>query len=78
VVERYLRAFGPAMTVDLQWWTGWTMSATRTAVHALHAVEVSLDDGGTGWVMPDDVAPADHAGPSVALLPSLDPSPMGW
>jgi hypothetical protein len=43
---------------------------------------VSLDGGGTGWLLPDDVdeagASARHAGPWAALLPVLDPTVMGW
>jgi hypothetical protein len=42
------------------------------------AVEVSLDGGATGWVLPDDVEPAPEPGPWAALLPVLDPTVMGW
>ena len=48
------------------------------AAPALGAVEVSLDGGGTGWVLPDDVDPEDDVEPWAALLPVLDPTVMGW
>ena len=51
---RYLRAFGPVTTADVQWWTGWTAGATRAALAACDAVEVDLDGGRTGWMLPDD------------------------
>src|SRR5690606_8597021 len=41
-------------------------------------VEVSLDGGGTGWVLPDDTEPVDPVEPWAALLPTLDPTTMGW
>ena len=42
------------------------------------AVEVALDGGGTGWVLPDDVDPVPTVEPWAALLPVLDPTVMGW
>jgi hypothetical protein len=32
----------------------------------------------TGAVLPDDLQPAPAPEPWVALLPALDPTPMGW
>ena len=74
---RWLRAFGPATTVDLRWWTGWTVATTKAALADCAAVEVALDDG-LGWVAPGDEDPVEPAGPWVALLPGLDPTTMGW
>jgi Winged helix DNA-binding domain len=77
MVEAWLRAFGPGTEQDLKWWLGSTLTAVRRALADVKAVAVDLD-GRTGYVMPDDVdAPAPLA-PWVALLPSLDPTTMGW
>lgn len=32
----------------------------------------------TGWVFPDDVEPVAEVRPWAALLPTLDPTTMGW
>jgi hypothetical protein len=77
LATRWLRRFGPATTVDLQWWMGWTATLTRKALADCGAVEVELTDG-PGWVAPDDEEPAEPAGEWIAVLPSLDPTTMGW
>jgi hypothetical protein len=38
---------------------------------------VALDEG-TGHVLPGDTAPPPDDEPWAALLPALDPTPMGW
>ena len=81
LVERLLRTFGPATEDDLTWWLGSTKGAVRTALADIDATPVALDDGSTGWVATDDTvdlvaAPAIE--PWVALLPTLDPTTMGW
>lgn len=78
LAQAYLRAFGPATRDDLKWWAGWTVATTTAALADTDAVEVSLDGGGTGFLLPDDLDPVDDPGPSVALLPGLDPTTMGW
>lgn len=78
LVRRWLRRFGPGTTVDLKWWLGSTLTAVRQALRDVDAVEVSLDGGGSGWVLPDDVDPVGPVEPWVALLPALDPTTMGW
>ncbi|MFH9069434.1 winged helix DNA-binding domain-containing protein [Streptomyces alboflavus] len=77
LARRYLYAFGPATVDDLKWWTGWTLTDARKALAAVGARDVDLDDGGTGCLAPDDEAPVPAAEPWVALLPGLDPTPMG-
>ena len=77
LARRYLASFGPATTNDIKWWTGWTVTQTRAALAAVDAAEVALAET-TGWVLPDDVEPARAPAPWAALLPSLDPTTMGW
>jgi hypothetical protein len=77
LARRYLHSFGPATTADLQWWAGWPLALTRAAVTATGAAEVDLEEG-TGWVLPDDDGPLAEPHPWVALLPTLDPTTMGW
>jgi len=77
LLRRWLRAFGPGTIADVRWWTGWTARLSTTTLHTLGAVEVELDEG-TGYVLPDDEDAFEDPGPWVALLPSLDPTVMGW
>ena len=78
LADAYLRAFGPATTTDVQWWTGWTKGATTKALAAAAAEPVALSDGGAAWVAAGDTEPVEPAEPWVALLPGLDPTTMGW
>ena len=73
LVSAYLRAFGPVSETDVAWWTGWALGVTRKAVAATGAVEVD------GLLLhPEDTDEVAGTEPSVALLPALDPTPMGW
>jgi Winged helix DNA-binding domain len=77
LARRWLAAFGPAPAADLQWWAGWTGAQTKAALAGLPVTEVDLD-GQPGIVLADDLEfPAEPA-PGAALLPALDPTPMGW
>lgn len=78
VAGHYLRSFGPVTENDLRWWTGWAAVQARQALADLGALEVDIEDGGTGYLHPEDVDPVDHTQPWVALLPSLDSTTMGW
>lgn len=78
LVRRWLRTFGPGTEADLVWWLGATKGAVRRALADVAAVGVTLDGGGTGWLLPDDVEPAPPVEPWAALLPVLDPTVMGW
>jgi hypothetical protein len=53
------------------------MGETRKALAGLSTVEVALD-GGTGFMLAGDDAPMKAPKSWVALLPGLDPTPMGW
>ena len=77
LARRYLDRFGPVTTEDVRWWTGWPVTATRTALADVAAEEVDVGDG-PGWVLPGDGEEAADPGPWVAALPSLDPTTMGW
>ncbi len=77
LVRRWLATFGPGTEADLVWWLGSTKTAVRAALADVAAVEVGLDGGATGWVLPDD-QPDPPVEPWAALLPVLDPTVMGW
>jgi len=77
LARRWLLAFGPAPVSDLQWWTGWTAGQARAALGQLGTAKVDLD-GTPGVVLAGDEDPEPATGPWAALLPALDPTPMGW
>jgi Winged helix DNA-binding domain len=77
LVERWLRTFGPGTEADIRWWLGSTLTAVRSALLDLNAVEVDLD-GRTGHVLPDDLEATEPVDAWAALLPPLDPTTMGW
>ncbi|MFD6094510.1 winged helix DNA-binding domain-containing protein [Oerskovia sp. NPDC060338] len=82
LAQAWLEAFGPATLADLQWWTGWNLGQTRAALAALDVREVELEGLGAGVVLGSTVLPSapglGSAAGHVALLPSLDPTAMGW
>ena len=81
LMRRLLWTFGPVTEDDLVWWLGTTKSAVRAALSSADATTVELADGSTGWVLADDTADLEapaHLEPWVALLPTLDPTTMGW
>ncbi len=79
IIQRWLERFGPGTMQDLRWWTGWTATQTRAALDAVDATSVSLDDGTLAWVASGDTDPIEASDDKwVAILPGLDPTPMGW
>lgn len=74
----WLRAFGPGTVADLKWWLGSTLTEARSVLATLEAVEVGLDGGDVGYVLPDDLDEVQEPEPWGALLPALDPTTMGW
>jgi hypothetical protein len=77
LLRRWLGSFGPATETDIRWWAGWTAREARTALASVSHVTFDLD-GATGYVLAEDVEPTEQARPSAALLPTLDPTTMGW
>ena len=81
LVRRWLAAFGPAPVTDIKWWTGWPLGQVRAALTAIGPEEVDLD-GTPGVMLPESDTESDTGTgtpePWIALLPALDPTPMGW
>ncbi|WP_280267447.1 winged helix DNA-binding domain-containing protein [Nocardia wallacei] len=77
LVRRWLSTFGPAPVTDLKWWTGWSLGEVRKSLAHLDIAEVDLG-GSTGIALADDLEPVPAPEPWAALLPALDPTPMGW
>ncbi len=73
LVAAYVARFGPVTERDVTWWTGWAAGPTRTALAGVDTVETP-----GGLVLADDVDPVAPSEPTAALLPALDPTPMGW
>jgi hypothetical protein len=78
LVRRWLAAYGPGTIRDIQWWTGWTVARTKTALKSADAVEVELEGQEPGYVAADDVGTTPAPRPWVALLPALDTTTMAW
>lgn len=78
LVRAWLARFGPGTVADVKWWTGWTLAQVKAALAALDTEPVDLD-GTPGLVLAGDLDPApDSHEHTAALLPALDPTPMGW
>jgi hypothetical protein len=77
LLRRWLGAFGPATETDIRWWAGWTAREARAALASVPHATVDLD-GAPGIVLADDLEPLASPEPAAALLPTLDPTTMGW
>jgi hypothetical protein len=78
LVRRWLWTFGPGTERDVKWWLGDTLTNVRAALRAVGAVEVGLDGGDSGFLLPDDLDPVTPVEPWAAVLPALDATTMGW
>ncbi|MEZ5210413.1 winged helix DNA-binding domain-containing protein [Gordonia sp. (in: high G+C Gram-positive bacteria)] len=78
LVRCWLRTYGPGTEEDLVWWLGSTKTAVRRALSAVDAVEVALDSGDVGYLLPDDLDDVEPGPPRALLLPELDPTTMGY
>ena len=77
LVRLWLACFGPGTVADIVWWTGWNQGDTRRALASIDTVAVDLD-GTEGLVLAADTEPVPEPEPWIALVPALDPTPMGW
>ena len=83
LADAYLRSFGPVTSGDLQWWAGWSAGQARDALADVGAVPVTveIDDErniAPAWLHPQDLDVVEEVGPWATILPSLDPTMMGW
>jgi hypothetical protein len=78
VLTKWLKTFGPGTEIDMKWWTGWPVTQVRKSLERIGAVAVDLERG-TGFMASDDAdAVEEPTHGTVAVLPSLDPTTMGW
>jgi hypothetical protein len=78
LIRAWLHSFGPGTLTDLRWWTGWTMGEVKRALSELSVVDVELEPG-AGVMLAEDLDEIEpQVEPWVALLPALDPTPMGY
>ena len=73
----WLHGFGPATENDIAWWTGWTKADVRVALEQVGAVRVETETG-PAFLLAGDLEPVQPPALWVALLPSMDPTTMGW
>jgi Winged helix DNA-binding domain len=78
LVEAYVRRFGPVTPIDVAWWTGWSIRRVSVVLESLGLVPVRFDDGSKGVLLESEVGATISSGQSVAFLPGLDPTAMGW
>jgi hypothetical protein len=77
LARRWLARFGPATVDDLQWWAGWNKTTVQHAIRGLPVEDVDLHGDAGIALVNDDLDDATDP-PTAALLPALDPTPMGW
>ena len=77
LIERWLGAYGPGTEADLRWWTGLPLRAIRKALASPAIAEVEVG-AGPAYALGHDLDATPEPAPWVNLLPSLDPTVMGW
>jgi hypothetical protein len=77
LVREWLHAFGPGTLDDLKWWTGLSVAEVKRATARLECVEVVSGEF-EGLLLAEDVGAVASPEPWAALLPALDPTPMGY
>lgn len=77
ILLAWLERFGPATETDIRWWSGWTVTQMKMALADIEAEAVEVGDGHVGWIAAGDIDVPD-VDTSVALLPGLDVTTMGW
>ena len=77
ILAAWLERFGPATETDIRWWTGWTVSQAKAALDDIDAEPAMVEGDRPAWIAAGDVGVPDVA-TSVALLPGLDATTMGW
>jgi len=77
LVRCWIHAFGPGTVADMRWWSGLTAREVNRALAKLDTISVDVD-GASAVLLASDADPPEAPPPWVALLPALDPTPMGW
>lgn len=78
LVRRYLGSHGPATLKDLSWWSGFTLTAMRDAIHDLgNEVRSESIDGLIFW-MEASAEPRGKRSRSANLLPTYDEVIVGY
>lgn len=85
LVEKYVKAYGPVTELDISWWTGLTKTQIKSALKCIESQlkRVKISSIKKDYIMAkeDIISIADNpisGESSLALLPGLDPYPMGY
>ncbi len=85
LVEKYVKAYGPVTELDMSWWTGLTKTQIKSALKCIESqlelVKISSIKKDYIMAKEDIIRIADNpisGESSLALLPGLDPYPMGY
>jgi len=85
LVEKYMKAYGPVTESDIAWWAGLTKTQIKSALKCIESQleQVKIPSIKKEYIMAkeDIISIADDpfsVKSSLALLPGLDPYPMGY